>query len=100
MIEGLGRRDLKQYEGAGEWLIDLPAGLSEQFTNGHYLRSLSDKAGVKPLSQSDLSAPVRHANLQRLSSTAKRQELTFDDILGKVQQAYVQSVPIDEIIVE
>ncbi|MEO0647263.1 MAG: hypothetical protein AAFZ17_14090 [Cyanobacteria bacterium J06650_10] len=100
LIEGLGRRDLKQYEGAGEWLIDVPAGLPEQFTDGHYLRSLSNRAGVKLLKQSELSTPIKHANLQRLSNAAKRQGLTFDDILNKVQQAYAHGVSIDEIMAE
>lgn len=100
LIKGLGRRDLKRYEDAGEWLIDVPASLSEQFTGGHYLRSLSDKAGIKLLSQGELSASVKHTNLQRLSNTAKHKGLTFDDILNRVQQAYAQGVSIDEVMTE
>jgi len=64
MAEKLGYQDLSKYQGSREWLVDVPSSLSTQFTNGHYLRALSDKAGVSIVSRSDRTAPIGSANLQ------------------------------------
>ena len=98
LMEGLGRKRLSEYEGAGEWFVNLPDGLHEQFGNGHYLRSLAASAGVKIAESKMRSLRRKGTNLQGLSDIAKDQGLTFEDILGKVEQAYDEGVSIDKII--
>ena len=96
MMMGLGRKELGEYEGGGGWLVSLPAGLSAPLVSGHYLRSLASKAGVQPVDKSEQTTSFASDDLRRLSADAKRKGLTFQNILGKVEQAYAESASIDE----
>lgn len=98
LIERLSRQSLSQYEGAGEWIVNAPASLSTQFVNGRYLPSLARQAGVQVIQRDEYATPAGSDNLQRLSPLAKRRGLTFEEILGRVEQAYDESRSIDEII--
>ena len=98
MMMGLGRKELGEYEGGGGWLTSLPAGLSAPLMSGHYLRSLASKAGVQPIDRNEQMTSFASDDLRRLSADAKRRGLTFQDILGKVGQAYTESKAIDKIL--
>ena len=98
LIEGLGRKDLSEYEEVGEWFVNVPNVLLNQFASGHYLRSLAGKAGVRPVNRDEYAISSGRDDLQRLTPIAKRHGLTFEDILEKVEQAYDQGIPIDDII--
>ncbi len=100
LIERLGHKELSQYEGVGEWFMNVPDDLSAQFASGHYLRSLASKVDIQPIDRDEYAISSGTVNLQRLTSIAKSNGLTFEDILQKVEQAYDEGVPIDALIVD
>lgn len=98
LIEGLACQDLTRYEGAGGWLVDVSVGVSAQFISGHYLRAIADKAGVQPIGKNEQTLASNSGDLRRLSATAKRKGLTFQDVLDRVERAYAEGESIDEIL--
>lgn len=100
LIERLGHKELSKYEGVGEWFMNVPDYLSAQFASGHYLRSLASKADVQPTDRDEYAISNGTVSLQRLTPIAKRNGLTFEDILERVEQAYDEGVPIDSIIID
>ena len=98
LIESLGRREMQAYEGRGGWIINVPAGLVAQLASDRYLRSLADRAGVELVERNQTPAPQNVTDLKRLTDTAKRKELTFQDVLDRVEQAYNEGVSIEKII--
>lgn len=100
MVEQLAHRELDRYKGAGEWLMSVPTALSEQFVNGHYIGMLLSKADVKPAKETESATAMGRDDLQRLTVVAEKQGLTFEDILGKVEQAYVEGMAIDKVMTE
>ena len=98
LIERMGLDELAQRGEASDWITNLPERLVAQFESGHYLRSLAVKANAEVVSRDGQAAPSGRANLQRLTPTAKRKGLTFEDVLNRVEQAYTQGESIDEVI--
>ena len=98
LVERLGHKELSKYEGVGEWFMNVPDAFVTQFASGHYLRSLASKAGVRPINRDEYAISSGQDDLQRLAPIAKRKGLTFEAILEKVEQAYEQGIPIDNII--
>lgn len=98
LIESLSRQDLKAYEGLGSWVSDVPDGLLAQLVSGRYLRSLADKADVRLVGDREQNMRKSPDDLQRLSVTARRRELTFQDVLDSVERAYTEELPIDETL--
>jgi len=72
LIERLGRQELSCYEGVGEWLLNVPDYLLAQFAEGHYLRSLASKAGVRLINRAEPSAIANQDSLARLTPLAKQ----------------------------
>ena len=97
LVEGLAYRDLSKYKGAGGWLVEVPTRLIARFVSGHYLRAIADNAGVQLIDKGK-QAISNSDNLQRLSVTVKRRDLTFQDVLTRVEQAYSEGKSIDEIL--
>ena len=98
LVESLGGREMQAYRGRGGWILNVPVGLAAQLASDRYLRSLADRAGVEVVDESRTSTTQNSTDLQRLTATAKRKELTFQDVLDRVEQAYSEGVPIDKII--
>lgn len=98
LIEQTGHKELKKYEGAGGWYADIPEVLSTQFVSDHYLRLLASKVGVVPSSQQ--FTPRGRTNLQRLTPIAKRNELSLEDALARVEKAYDEGISIDSLFEE
>lgn len=98
LVERLGHKELSKYEGASEWFINVPDAFLTQFTSGHYLRSLASKAGVRLINRDEYAISSGQDDLQRLTPIAKRKGLTFETILEKVEQAYNQGTPIDDLL--
>jgi len=106
LVEALGRRELAEYEGAGGWYTSVPEVLSAQFASDHYLRRLAGRAEVT-LSDAFLkgrrnrgqqTASKGRTNLQRLSPIVKRDGLTFEEVLERVEQAYEEGRAIDSLL--
>ena len=98
LVESLSRQDLREYEGAGEWITSLPEGLLAQLVSGRYLRAIADEAGVTILDQKKRTASNNSDDLRRLLPIVKRKDLDFRDVVDSVDKAYSNGVPIDEII--
>lgn len=98
LVQQLGRKELSQYEGAGEWFLNVPEYLLAQLENGHYLRAIAGKAGVEIIDQKAASSTAGKGGLHRLTPKAQHSGLTFEEILEKVEQAYDQGVPIDKMM--
>ena len=97
-IESLGRREMQAHKGQGGWIVNVPAGLAAQLASDRYLRSLADRAGVEVVDKNQTPAPKSSTDLQRLTATAKRKELTFQDVLDRVERAYSEGISIDKMI--
>ncbi len=96
-VEKLGRKELSEYEGMGSWFMNMPEGLLTQLVSGHYLSLLASKAGVKPMTQVGRSDRTKPAGTHRLAAVAEQNGLTFEEALEKVEQAYDQGIPIDDL---
>lgn len=97
-IEGLGRLEMKAYEGKEGWVTNVPVGLIARLSSDRYLRSLADKAGIDIIDKNESSTHKNSADLQRLTVTTKRKNLTFQTVLDSVERAYSEGIPIDKII--
>ena len=98
MIESLCDRDLKAHKSGGDWLVNVPDDVCEQFVNGHYLRSLARRVGIKIIEKAPPQPSAKEEGLGRLTAKAKRQELTLEDIFEKVETAYQTGKEIDLIL--
>ena len=97
LVEALGHRDLKKYEGAGGWYVSVPDVLSAQFVSDHYLRLLASRADVRIRDRTRQTSLKGQANLQRLTPIAVKEEWDFDNVLKRVEYAYDRGVPIDKL---
>ena len=98
LVESLSRQDLKAYEGAGEWITNVPAGLLAQLVSDRYLRAIADEAGVAVLDKRKQTVSSNSDDLRRLLPTVKRKDLDFREVLDSVDKAYSDGVTIDELI--
>lgn len=97
VVEALGRKLLKQYEGAGEWYLDVPDDLSSQFISDDYLLLLASGANVQIDRSKEYAVRNSTASSHRLSKKAQKAGLSFDDVLSRVEQAYYDGQAIDEL---
>ncbi|MGD1895649.1 MAG: hypothetical protein ACFB16_01710 [Phormidesmis sp.] len=99
LVEQLGYKQLSCHTDAGEWLVNVPTDVSALFSQDHWLRSLASRAGVKLLERNEPTTARRSpADLQRLLPIVKKRELTFEEVLCKVEQAYNTETSIDEVL--
>lgn len=98
LVESLGHQELREYEGPGQWVMNVPDGLLARLVSGRYLRAIADKADVRLVSDCERSASTKSDNLQRLAAVVKRRELTFREVLDSVERAYLEGLVIDDLI--
>ncbi|MFK8185063.1 MAG: hypothetical protein AB8B99_16960 [Phormidesmis sp.] len=97
MVEGLGRKLLSQYEGMGQWYLNVPSELSSQFMSDDYLMLLASGAGAAIAKNNDYAIANSTTAFHRLSRKAQQQGLSFDDVLSRVEQAYDEGIAIDQL---
>ena len=98
LVEGLGRKRMKEYAEADGWFVGLPNEIYKQFEGDHFLGAIAAQAGVKIVDRNKQAAYSKGKYLQRLSDIALEQGLTFENVLEKVEQAYDEGASIDKVM--
>ena len=97
VVEALAYRSLKQFEGVGGWIVEVPGDILLQFISGEYLLAMASGAGVQIVTSRSVSNVNRTNGSHRLSRKASSQGLSFDDILSRVEQAYEDEIAADTL---